>query len=859
MKRLIAILLAVCLVLSLAACGKDKPKENELPKVEAPEAPFVEETPPANKLDGNAPIPADTGTLELSPVTFEDANLILNLPEGVTATEQAGTDNNASIAVTSDDGVWKLTFEPYKDGRNLLSFTTTTMYYGEQSIKQDWSQDVKTTLDDFPARVWANNILAGWLQPTNWQDTPAVDVIVDYGETLVGPWYGMHIRLEAQNPTDDTNIYDLLYLRHVRAVLHNFEVIRTPDGVTKSAGGITATFPARWRVLVGDTGIVTGFNSETVSGGINFGTVGTADPAVAAENWGGEQFTYDVAGRTFHCALQTKGEDEDSLYFNLSMFSEFSDSRCLQLFLNLRGFTPEDYLDYLESDTFVDVVASMEIDPNGYRKPGTASANGFETDRGFITGYTGDATKLEIPAEIGGMDTVAISRGAFANNTDITHVVIPEGVLLLEGSAFEGCTNLQTVELPSSLMEIEGFVFDGCTSLRDVVLPEGVAYVGTSAFRNAGVGSFSGSGAEYGHQCFKESTFESLSFANGADLSADFMFADSFVTEVNLPADLTALGQGAFSGCRPLDELVLPDSLTTLGVNCFTNMGYLQIELSEALEVIPDSAFSSTSLDVLVVPAGVRSMEAYAIYDAACVILESPETVLAPNAIDCDVLYITDADQFVFPEEMVFWVQTLHLDGVYDPAQIQGSLSAQGVERCVYLPMDATMDEAAAMDAYLGGIGFGEIAWIGTDRDFLPERTAAYTVDGYLVTDFAGGSMISIPDYVMLYDDPFWYTTMVGGAAEEAFAGCEATVAYIRSNMGDCRARFLAGCDKLTDLWFSGAIVDEISCGYFDAEAFAGIPDGVTVHIPEGLEGAEEALHSCGLPDTAVFATYTLR
>ena len=174
MKKTIALLLALCLLLSLAACGKDEKPTKEPDKAPAavepgktPEAeiPYVEEVPAANVLDGKAPIPADTGTLELTPMTFEGANLTLNLPEGVSAKEEPGTDNNASILVTSDDGVWKIRFEPYKDGRNLLSFVTTTMIYAGDPIKQDWSQDVPTQLGGFPARVWANNILPGWLYP----------------------------------------------------------------------------------------------------------------------------------------------------------------------------------------------------------------------------------------------------------------------------------------------------------------------------------------------------------------------------------------------------------------------------------------------------------------------------------------------------------------------------------------------------------------------------------------------------------------------------------------------------------------------------------------------------------------------
>ena len=101
MKRIVALLLALCMILSLAACGKKASLSETIkdPGKDSPadsagqELPYVEEVPSANVLDARCPIPADTGTLELTPVTFEDANLILNLPEGVTAREAEGTDN----------------------------------------------------------------------------------------------------------------------------------------------------------------------------------------------------------------------------------------------------------------------------------------------------------------------------------------------------------------------------------------------------------------------------------------------------------------------------------------------------------------------------------------------------------------------------------------------------------------------------------------------------------------------------------------------------------------------------------------------------------------------------------------------
>ena len=871
MKRFLALLLAICMLLTLAACSKEQPKEEDPkePSVSTPDekedAPWVEEVPPSNALDAANPIPSDTGTLSLSPVTFESANLVLNLPEGVTAKEEAGTDNNACITVTSDDGVWKLRFEPFIRGINYYGNVENTFYYADENIKQDWSQDVATTLGGFPTRVWANNILDGWLMPGT-LDVPAVDLLLDYGETLVGPWYGMYIRLEAQDPEVHGNIYELLWLRHVRAVLQNFEIIETPDGVTRTSGGITVTFPARWKVLEGDNGFVTAVNSAALSGGINFGTSISGDPAEVASWREGDSFTQTVGGREYHCVIQENADDPDHVYYNMYMFSDFSAERCLQLFVNFRGFSPADYKTFLENELFVEVLSSMEIDPDGYRKPGTAEADGFESDRGMIYSYSGGETELEIPAEIGGMSTTSIGRMAFAGNTDITSVVIPEGVTTIEGSAFEGCSSLKTVVFPNTLMEIDLYAFAGCSSLENVVLPDGVVYVGAAAFYEAGCGSFSGPGAEYCYNCFSYSGFDTMTFGAGADLSGDHMFSASAVSHVELPEDLEVLGQGAFSGCANLDELVLPDTLRTLGPNCFTNMGYLQIELSESLEAIPDSCFGSTNLDVLVVPESVQRIESYAIYDAAYVILKNPAVELWSSAIDCDYLYLEDAEQFVFPDEMVLWAQRIYLDGVYDPAQIQGNLAAQYIDSQVYLPMDASMDEAAAMDAYLLSIGMEEIAWIGTAVEFLPTCTREYGANGLVTTSYTGaGAVATIPEYVMIFDDPFWYTTLIEGVADGGFAGTPVTAAYFRGSLwSGVGANVLDGCTGLKDIWFNTSIADELTNGNFSAQAFAGIPADVTVHLPAGLTDdqraeVEQGLQAVGMPATAVFETYSLR
>lgn len=69
----------------------------------------------------------------------------------------------------------------------------------------------------------------------------------------------------------------------------------------------------------------------------------------------------------------------------------------------------------------------------------------------------------------------SISARAFSGNTDISTVVIEEGVTAIGNYAFFGCSSLTTVEIPASVVSIGNYAFAGCSSLTTV------KYFGTTA------------------------------------------------------------------------------------------------------------------------------------------------------------------------------------------------------------------------------------------------------------------------------------------------------------------------------------------------------------------------------------------
>lgn len=96
-------------------------------------------------------------------------------------------------------------------------------------------------------------------------------------------------------------------------------------------------------------------------------------------------------------------------------------------------------------------------------KPGTA----------VITKYIGKGGDVIIPSEIDGKEVTAIgnifrTHGAFQDCTDITSVIIPDGVTEIQDNAFYSCTNLKTVTIPASVKLLRHCAFADCHNLQSV-------------------------------------------------------------------------------------------------------------------------------------------------------------------------------------------------------------------------------------------------------------------------------------------------------------------------------------------------------------------------------------------------------
>ena len=80
-----------------------------------------------------------------------------------------------------------------------------------------------------------------------------------------------------------------------------------------------------------------------------------------------------------------------------------------------------------------------------------------------------------------------IENEAFAGQTELTEVILPDTAREIGAAAFAGCENLRRIVLPEGLHTIGQGAFLDCTALREIVLPESLHRIESMAFWNSGV------------------------------------------------------------------------------------------------------------------------------------------------------------------------------------------------------------------------------------------------------------------------------------------------------------------------------------------------------------------------------------
>ena len=149
---------------------------------------------------------------------------------------------------------------------------------------------------------------------------------------------------------------------------------------------------------------------------------------------------------------------------------------------------------------------------------------------GCLVAVNGDKNVLIVGCkDIGLCDDIhEIEKYAFAGDLNLTEIVIPASVSVIADGAFEGCVNLESVKILGTVERIGKNTFAGCSSLNSFIIPESVESIGAYAF------------------------------------------SGTALTEIAIPASVTAIAEGAFKGCVALKAVTVAEENASYKVinNC---------------------------------------------------------------------------------------------------------------------------------------------------------------------------------------------------------------------------------------------------------------------------------------------------
>jgi len=211
-------------------------------------------------------------------------------------------------------------------------------------------------------------------------------------------------------------------------------------------------------------------------------------------------------------------------------------------------------------------------------------------------------SSISIPESV-----TSIANGAFADCSGLKSFIIPPKVTSIELSVFRNCTGLTSITIPNSVTTIRSYAFSGCSSLKSISIPESVTLISINMF----VGCSSLTSISVGAASNYISTADGVLFSK--DKTVLVCCPGGSLGTYTIPASVTTIEYGAFSGCTGLNSIIIPVGVTSIKSYAFQNCTNLTSIYAYSVKPIDLNASISpfvgvnTTTCILHIPVGSKS------------------------------------------------------------------------------------------------------------------------------------------------------------------------------------------------------------------------------------------------------------
>lgn len=297
-----------------------------------------------------------------------------------------------------------------------------------------------------------------------------------------------------------------------------------------------------------------------------------------------------------------------------------------------------------------------------------------------ITKYMGSDEQVAIPSTIDNVPVTAINAGAFGGAENLTCVVIPESVDIVDAMAFYNCTNLTrfvvkegnpsyssydgvlynkdqsqvilfpmgkqgTYTVPICVKSIGEYAFYRCVNLEGITISSGLESIGARAFMDC-------PRLTDIHVNEKNKFYSSIDgVLYNQDQTKLISVPGGKIGVFEIPDSVTEIGADAFYGCRGITNIKIPDSVTSLGEWAFSKCSALEtVSIPDGIQEIPLALFHGcTGLADIVIPESVTKIDDMAFYN--CEKLSNIELPSQLQSIGSRVFFgCTGISEMIIPE-----------------------------------------------------------------------------------------------------------------------------------------------------------------------------------------------------------------
>ena len=206
---------------------------------------------------------------------------------------------------------------------------------------------------------------------------------------------------------------------------------------------------------------------------------------------------------------------------------------------------------------------------------------------------------------------------------------------------FSGCTSLKEVYLGNFVEGIHNVAFSGCTSLEYINIPSSVTKIESGAFAGCDkLFKYDEYGCAYLDKWLvstdNNSKVEEVTVKNGTIGIAPGAFIYNKASAISLPGGLKYIENEAFKRCENLLELVIPDTVISIGSNAFSECPLLcKINIPSGIKY--DSSWFTNTPNVVETVDGVKYIYNWAVgaeADITSAVIREGTVGIAPYAFD---------------------------------------------------------------------------------------------------------------------------------------------------------------------------------------------------------------------------------